>query len=379
MNEAAYLILLGAFLTVIVYSIRDGFLFWVLIRRSVGGVAVPVPGPATPPPVALPPPRAAVKPRFTGVTATSFGGAGDANASAYGGMVNPDAAGVALPYRFSGTRPRVRVFYNGKTVDCDIVDVGPWNINDPYWTTNSRPEAESGTDNSGRHTNLAGIDLTPAAWAALGDASTGKAKVDWDFVYILDATTPTPVQVPAPVTPGGVPAWITLGRTFNGLVWSGGSMPDKLVAWMDNIVAKFPEMAPYCQALKNEGAKGWWAWCGFYVAAMLSYSSIRPPISAAGLKGETTTADFAYVDAWRTWGTKVWDAADGDISNAQPLPGDVLVWDGGGIHHVSFYDHPEPTTDTFASLGGDQGSPLRVCIEDISMSYCVAIRRPPVS
>jgi hypothetical protein len=365
---------------VVLEVLKDGLLAWGLIRLIWAHTDVaPAPvGPGAGPVAPQSPVVVAVKPRFTGITATSFGGAGDANASAYGGMVNPDAAGVALPSRFSGTRPRVRVFYQGKTCDCDIVDVGPWNISDPYWTTNTRPQAESGTDNSGRRTNLAGIDLTPAAWAALGAANVGKAKVDWDFVNVLDASSAKPTPSPPPVAPGGIPAWITLGRTFNGLVWSGGAMPAQLVTWMDHISATFPDMAAYCQALKNEGARGWWAWCGFFVQAMLSYSNIRGPISAAGLKGDTTVADWAYVDAWRQWGTKVWDASDGDISNAQPRIGDVLVW-AGAIHHVSFYDHPEPTTDTFASLGGDQGKPLRVCIEDISMSYCVAIRRPPVA
>lgn len=144
-------------------------------------------------------------------------------------------------------------------------------------------------------------------------------------------------------------------------------MPAQAQAWMDNIATKFPEMAPYCKSLKAAGANNWFAWCGFFVQSMLAYSNIRGPISAAGLSGQTTTGDFAYVDAWLTWGTAVTD----------PQPGDVLIWNAPGIHHVSFYNTPEPDTDTYSSLGGDQGKPLRVCIEDINMDYCVGIRRPP--
>jgi hypothetical protein len=213
-------------------------------------------------------------------------------------------------------------------------------------------------------------NLSPVAQAIAYHAARGTPGAD---------AAPVAAPVAAPAAPAAVPPWIVRGRTFNeNTPWSSGPMPPGLRAWMDNISTTFPEMAPYCVALKALGAKGWFAWCGFFVQAMLSYSGIPGPISAQGEKGETTTSDWAYVDAWRTWGTKVWDAADGgDIYDAIPQPGDVLVWYVPGvIHHVSFYDHEDNSTNTFASLGGDQGSPLRVCIEGIPMSECVAIRRP---
>jgi hypothetical protein len=193
---------------------------------------------------------------------------------------------------------------------------------------------------------------------------------------------PTPA-LPTPATPptvATVPSWVTLGRSFDGLVWSTGPMPSEIVAWMNNIETVFPDMKAYVDSLKSAGVSRYWEWCGGFVQSMLSYATppIRGPISAAGLQGQQTTDDWAYHDSWKTWGTKVWDLSDGDISNAQPQVGDVLVWDVPNvIHHVSFYDHPEQTTDTFASLGGDQGKPLRVCTDDIDMSYCVAIRRAP--
>lgn len=114
----------------------------------------------------------------TNITATYFGG----QQSAYGGPIDDNSPGVALPFRFTGVRPRVRVtsVKSGVSVDCDIVDIGPWNINDPYWQKGSRPEAETGTDNTGRHTNGAGIDLTLAAAKAVG--IDGKGLVNWQFI-----------------------------------------------------------------------------------------------------------------------------------------------------------------------------------------------------
>ena len=94
-----------------------------------------------------------------------------------------------------------------RSVICDIVDVGPWNIDDPYWERGARPQAETGTDMMGRRTNAAGIDLTPAAAQAIGLA--GKGKVEWEFMSgvasgpvisgggIVVPTTPSP-GTPAP-------------------------------------------------------------------------------------------------------------------------------------------------------------------------------------
>jgi hypothetical protein len=118
--------------------------------------------------------------QFT-VTGTVFGGPGDDQAVTYADVAPgwADRPGVALPFKFGGRRPRVAVAANGKTVMCQIVDVGPWNTNDPYWMTGTRPQAESGTDASGRRTNGAGIDLTPAAAAAIH--LNGKGQVVWFF------------------------------------------------------------------------------------------------------------------------------------------------------------------------------------------------------
>jgi uncharacterized protein (TIGR02594 family) len=136
------------------------------------------------PATSTPAPQPAPNGKQTRIVATMFGG----QQSAYGGPINDNAPGVALPFRFSGERPLVRVtnVNTGASVECEIVDVGPWNINDPYWEHGSRPQAESGTDMTGRKTNKAGIDLTLAAAKAV--QIDGKGLVDWEF---LPSPTPT--------------------------------------------------------------------------------------------------------------------------------------------------------------------------------------------
>jgi hypothetical protein len=117
----------------------------------------------------------------TGITATEFGGPTDPNRSGYDShAITNTEMGVALPFRFVGARPKVETRGPTGTAIGAIVDIGPWNTNDPYWEKNARPQAESGTDNTGRTTNLAGIDLTPAMARAVG--ISGKGKVDWRFV-----------------------------------------------------------------------------------------------------------------------------------------------------------------------------------------------------
>jgi len=118
------------------------------------------------------------------IVATVFSGP----KSAYGPAIDDTKPGVALPFRFASPRPQVAVMSraNGRSVVCEIVDIGPWNINDPYWQTGARPQAESGMDlgqttgGTPRKTNKAGIDLTAAAAEAI--QLDGKGLVDWMFV-----------------------------------------------------------------------------------------------------------------------------------------------------------------------------------------------------
>ena len=150
------------------------------------------------PPVATSVPVAPVIPvsQHSSITCTVFGGASDFNTSAYDAhVITNTELGCALPYRFTGTRPKVRVWKDSHSVVVDIVDVGPWNTNDPYWQTNSRPQAESGTDTRGRHTNLAGIDLTPAAAKVIG--VDGKGLVSWEFVDTAQKEPPPVATAPS--------------------------------------------------------------------------------------------------------------------------------------------------------------------------------------
>jgi N-acetylmuramoyl-L-alanine amidase len=117
------------------------------------------------------------------ITASVFGGEDDYNVSAYDEtkVLNDTDFYIALPDRFEGQRPTVRVYNddNDRHETASVEDVGPWNTDDPYWITGARPQAESGTDMTGRETNGAGIDLSPALAQALGIAGLGK--VHWKF------------------------------------------------------------------------------------------------------------------------------------------------------------------------------------------------------
>jgi peptidoglycan hydrolase-like protein with peptidoglycan-binding domain len=119
-----------------------------------------------------------------GITATVFGGVSDNEMSAYDGkLLNDTDLYVALPDRFEGTRPMVEVRVGDKTQTASVQDVGPWVVDDPYWTTGARPVAETcyqtrtplphGPNKGKIPTNPAGIDLSLALAKALGVAGKG--------------------------------------------------------------------------------------------------------------------------------------------------------------------------------------------------------------
>ena len=69
---------------------------------------------------------------------------------------------------------------NGKSIRALVLDVGPWNIHDhAYVFGGRRPRAESGTDDLGRKTNRAGIDIGEAVWRALD--LMDNTDVEWEF------------------------------------------------------------------------------------------------------------------------------------------------------------------------------------------------------
>lgn len=123
------------------------------------------------------------------IEATEFGGGSDHQDSAYPDIdwINDTTRGVALPYKWKETpRPRVVVKGPKGEVETDIVDLGPWNLDDPdYCLGSARPLSESQYENHTEAqngqvpTNKAGIDLTPPIADAVG--ISGKGSVAWRF------------------------------------------------------------------------------------------------------------------------------------------------------------------------------------------------------
>jgi N-acetylmuramoyl-L-alanine amidase len=120
-----------------------------------------------------------------------FGGSADPNDSAYPpyDKITDKELSCALPYKFTGTRPRVLVhnIATDKDTVCEIRDVGPWLIDDEDYVMGiARPVAEpkGSTIPRGKHkgktSNGAGLDLTPAAARAIG--LSGMGNVDWRFL-----------------------------------------------------------------------------------------------------------------------------------------------------------------------------------------------------
>lgn len=156
---------------------------------------------APPPPVVTFPP-APTSSRMINITATVFGGVKDVNRSAYDNHVITDSEFcVALPARLKSPRKKVRVInaVTRKPGIGSVEDIGPWNIDNPYWTRNQRPLSEKqlrdGLRNfSGRLvTNDAGIDLSPAL-ARLIDID-GKGKVDWEFIETTTLSAPADTTI----------------------------------------------------------------------------------------------------------------------------------------------------------------------------------------
>lgn len=111
------------------------------------------------------------------VRATREGLIGKPTASSY--IIDRVVPFVALPA--SKALRRVVMLHNplnGRTCYAIVLDVGPWNVeDDAYVFGHQRPQAESGTDTTGRPTNGAGIDLGEAVWLRLG--MQGNTLIDW--------------------------------------------------------------------------------------------------------------------------------------------------------------------------------------------------------
>ena len=87
---------------------------------------------------------------------------------------------VALPHpRALGKHVEVR--YRERAIVVPVLDVGPWNIDDDYWTSSARPAAERSRGYYRAPSNRAGIDLSDAVFAALGMRDNDW--VEWRFVH----------------------------------------------------------------------------------------------------------------------------------------------------------------------------------------------------
>jgi hypothetical protein len=95
-------------------------------------------------------------------------------------IIRPGDRFVALPDR-SALGRAVEVRHGTRVVVVPVLDVGPWNVDDPYWRRDARPASERGHGAYRTPANPAGIDLSDAVFAELG--MTDNDYVDWRFVH----------------------------------------------------------------------------------------------------------------------------------------------------------------------------------------------------
>ena len=99
---------------------------------------------------------------------------------ATGGIIRPGDLFVALPHP-SALRRDVELRYGARILVVPVLDVGPWNTNDDYWSNGQRPAAERGRGAYRTPVNRAGIDLSDATFATLGLRDNDW--VEWRFVH----------------------------------------------------------------------------------------------------------------------------------------------------------------------------------------------------
>ncbi len=99
---------------------------------------------------------------------------------ASGEIIRTGALFVALPHR-SALRRDVEIRYQGRGMVVPVLDVGPWNTDDAYWSDGQRPAAERGRGTFRKPANPSGIDLSDATFASLGLRDNDY--VEWRFVH----------------------------------------------------------------------------------------------------------------------------------------------------------------------------------------------------
>ncbi|HEY6036591.1 MAG TPA: hypothetical protein VIV58_20070 [Kofleriaceae bacterium] len=112
------------------------------------------------------------------VLATREGQIGDITATMM--RIRRDSRFVALPDPKALGR-MVEVRHGDRVVIAKVLDVGPWNIDDPYWEHDARPASERGHGAYRTPVNRAGIDLSDPVFADLGMRDNDE--VEWRFVH----------------------------------------------------------------------------------------------------------------------------------------------------------------------------------------------------
>jgi hypothetical protein len=94
--------------------------------------------------------------------------------------IRSDSRFVALPDP-KALGKLVEIRHGDRLVLAEVRDVGPWNIDDPYWEHDARPASERGHGAYRRPVNTAGIDLSDPVFAELGMKDNDV--VEWRFVH----------------------------------------------------------------------------------------------------------------------------------------------------------------------------------------------------
>lgn len=117
------------------------------------------------------------------------------------------------------------------------------------------------------------------------------------------------------------------------------------------IAVIYPEMGAYLESRDRDGD------CGLFVGYCFARVAIRPPFFP------THERSFLRAFAWSAWGVPAWR-----------VPGDVVVIDRGGWHHVGFYLGERG--DSWGLLGATQGPNREIKEWYFQSASCVAVRRP---
>jgi hypothetical protein len=112
------------------------------------------------------------------VFATREGQLGDVTATRL--RIRADSRFVALPHR-SALGRMVEIRHGDRVVVAEVLDVGPWNVDDAYWEHDARPASERGRGAYRTPVNTAGIDLSDPVFAELGMRDNDV--VEWRFVH----------------------------------------------------------------------------------------------------------------------------------------------------------------------------------------------------